>query len=336
MKIAIKKSWMAALLLALAAVMIGCGGKEERMAVHMEKGKAYYAQRNYDKARVELKRLQIDPKNPDAYYLIGLIDEEQQNWQNAFSAYRKTVELNPDHIEAKVKLGRLYLLSGRLPEAEDIVTEVLAKRPGDPGGRFLKAAVLVRKGDVAGAIQEASEVVAANPAQIDAISLLAGLYTRQGDDARAEQILEKGVQASPKNVPLHQDLAAVAARRNELAKAEKAYLDIVAIEPQTLRYRVALAKFYTGTNQLDKAEKVLRDAVQADPDDQQRYLQLVDFLASKKSAEEAEKELLSRDTTKTQGVCAAIPPRQAVRIDGQAGPSGADLSGHHRPCQDRP
>jgi len=262
--------------------------------MHMEKGQAYYAQGNYDKAKVELRNvLQIDPKSPEAYYMVGLIDEEQQDWRGAFSSYVKTVELKPDHIEAKVKLGRLYLLSGKLPEAEEIMNEVLAKRPGHPGGRFLKAGVLVRTGDVAGAIQEASEVVAADPAQTDATTLLAGLYARQGDDLRAEQVLEKGVQATPKNISLRMDLAAVAAKRNELEKAEKAYLEVVALEPQTLRHRAVLANFYTVSNQLDKAEKALRDAVQADPDDQQRYLLLVDFLAQKRSAEQAEKELMS-------------------------------------------
>ena len=213
--------------------------------MHLEKGQAYYAQGNYDKARVELRNvLQIDPKTPDAYYVIGLIEEEQQNWQGAFASFRKAVELKPDYIEAKVKLGRLYVLSGSLPEAEDIMTDVLTKRPDDPGGRFLKAALLVRKGDVAGAIQESSQVVAADPGQIDAISLLAGLYARQGDDARAEQVLEKGIQSNPKNTSLYIDLAAVAARRGELDKAEKAYLELVAIEPQTMRYRVALANLY--------------------------------------------------------------------------------------------
>jgi cytochrome c-type biogenesis protein CcmH/NrfG len=38
------------------------------------------------KARVELRNvLQIEPKNADAYYLLGLIEDEQQNWQSAFA-----------------------------------------------------------------------------------------------------------------------------------------------------------------------------------------------------------------------------------------------------------
>src|SRR5437867_123295 len=112
---------MAALLFALSAVIFGCGGKEERKAAHMEKGKAYYAQANYDKARIELKNvLQIDPKSADAYYVLGLIDEEEQNWQGAFNDYLKAVELNPESVPAKVKLGRVYVFSGAVKEAEDI------------------------------------------------------------------------------------------------------------------------------------------------------------------------------------------------------------------------
>jgi len=285
---------VAALLLALSAALFGCGGKEERMAAHMAKGKAYYEQANYDKARVELKNvLQIEPKNADAYYVLGLIEDEQQNWQSAFAYYSKTVELDPDQMQAKAKLGRLYVFSGAVDKADNIANEILARHPGDLGARFLKAAVMTRNGDVSGATQEASQIVAADASQLDAVSLLGGLYVRQGEDAKAQAIWEEGVKASPKNIPLRMDLAALLVRRNELDKAEKVYQEVVAIDPNKLAYRANLASFYTLTKQLDKAEKTLRDAIQADPEDLQRHLLLVEFLAAKKGLDQAEKELLS-------------------------------------------
>jgi tetratricopeptide (TPR) repeat protein len=281
-------------LLIIPVVLSGCGGKEERKAMHMEKGKTYYEQANYDKARVELKNaLQIDPKTPEAYYMIGLIEEEQKNWRNAFGNYVKTVELNPDHKEAKIRLGRLYLFSGDTNKAEQIVSEVFAKKPGDIAGSALNAAIMARKGDVPGAIGEASRVVAADAAQSDAVSLLAGLYARQKEDAKAQEVLEKGVKASPKNISLRMDLALVLVKRNDLDKAEQQFKDVIAIEPKKLGHRVALATFYSTLNKLDEAEKTLRGAIQADEDDEQRYLLLAEFLANnKKSPEQAEKELL--------------------------------------------
>jgi len=285
---------MAALLLAISVAMFGCGGKEERLAAHLEKGKAYYEQANYDKARVELRNvLQIEPKSADAYYLLGLIEEQQQNWQAAFADYSKAVELNPDQMQAKAKLGRLYVFSGAVEQADSIANEILARHPDDLAARFLKAAIMTRRGDLSSATHEADQIVAADAAQVDAVSLLGGLYINQGEDAKAQVILEKGIKASPKSIPLRMDLASLLIRRNEVDKAGKVYEEVVAIDPNKPIYRANLASFYTRTNQLDKAEKTLRDAIQADPEDLQRHLLLVEFLAAKKGPDQDETELLS-------------------------------------------
>lgn len=288
-------SWVTALLLAMPVALSACGGKEERMAFHMEKAKAYYEQGNFDKARVELKNvLQIDPKSAEAFYLSGLIEEKQQNWRNAFGNYRKTVELNPDHLAAKAKLGHLYLLSGAADEAEQMASDILTKKPADPGGRSLKAVLMARKGEIAGAIQEASEAVTADPAQTDAVNLLAKLYSRQGDHAKAQEVLQKAIEVNPTNISLRLELASIFMKRNELEKAEQQFKDVVAVEPNKLEHRIALATFYSRTNQLDKAEKTLREAILEDPDDERRYLLLTEFLVERKgAAEQAEKELLS-------------------------------------------
>ena len=289
-----KTTWLAALLLAAPIVLSGCGGKKEREAEHMGKGKAYLGQADYDKARVEFKNvLQIDPKNADGYYMMGLLEEEQQNWRKAFGDYSQAVELNPQHLEAKAKLGKFYLLSGDAVKAEKLANEILAVKPADPAALTLKAALMARKGDTPGAIQQVSQVIAADPTQVEAVSLLATLYGKQGDDTRAQAALEKGIQANPKNVPLRMDLVSLFLKHQDLAKAEQILLEMIVIDPKKLEYRTSLATFYARTNQLDKAEKALRDEIQVDPKNEQSYLLLVDFLATRKSVDQAEKELLA-------------------------------------------
>ena len=88
MKFNNKPSYLLAMLLAISISMSGCGGKAERQAKHMEKGKAYLEQSDYDKARVEFKNvLQIDPKNAEAYYMYGVLEEKQNNWPKAYGNY---------------------------------------------------------------------------------------------------------------------------------------------------------------------------------------------------------------------------------------------------------
>ena len=72
------------LILALSALaLISCGGAEERKAVYLEKAKVSMAGGDLDKARIELKNvLQIDPKDGDAYFQLGKIYEQKQDYKN--------------------------------------------------------------------------------------------------------------------------------------------------------------------------------------------------------------------------------------------------------------
>ncbi len=112
---------LSALVLIGSLTLSACGGKEERKAKHMEKGKAYLEQSDYDKARVEFKNvLQIDPKSAEGYYMTGLLEEKQQNWQKAFAYFNKALELNPQYLQAKAKLAKFYLLSGHVANAQSL------------------------------------------------------------------------------------------------------------------------------------------------------------------------------------------------------------------------
>ena len=288
-----KINLLMALMFAVSIALSGCGSKAERMAEHLKKAKDYYAQADYDKSRVEAKNvLQLDPKNAEAYYLSGEIEEQQKAWPKAYANYLKAVEVQPDFLPAKAKLGKIYLLMGETAKAEKMDNEILAKQPHDAAGLTLKAAIMMHKGDIDGAIKEVNQVVASDPAQDDSVSLLAFLYSKQGNDTKAQAVLDKGIEANPKNITLRMARANFALKNKDFPKAEQLYRNIVSIDPKKLEYRAMLATFYAQNNQLDKAEAVLRDAIKADPEDQKRGLLLAQFLASRRSGEAAEKELL--------------------------------------------
>ncbi|MDH5573431.1 MAG: tetratricopeptide repeat protein, partial [Gammaproteobacteria bacterium] len=66
-------------------VLVGCGGADERKAAYLEKARISMGIGDLDKARIELKNvLQIDPKNAQAYFLMGDLYDRQKDYAKAF------------------------------------------------------------------------------------------------------------------------------------------------------------------------------------------------------------------------------------------------------------
>lgn len=54
-----------------------------------------------------------DPTNPLFVYLKGYIAQQQQDFDTAISWYRKTLEMDPDYVDAHTNIGRSYIGKAR-------------------------------------------------------------------------------------------------------------------------------------------------------------------------------------------------------------------------------
>jgi tetratricopeptide (TPR) repeat protein len=280
--------------LLLALVLTSCGGAEGRKAKYLERGKAQLQEEKYDKAKVEFRNvLQIDPKNADAYFYLGQIEEKQRNIMPAFGYYTKAVELAPNNLDAQSRLGRIYLLGGELNKAKEIADLIISKDAGNTNGKLLIIAINFKQGNDAQAIRDATQLVAENPALSEAAMVLAAIYKKQNQLEKSAEILEKSLSTNHNDIGLYIELANLYSGMKLNDKAEAASRKLITLKPDDLTYRMSLATFLTKTNQMDKAEESLRDAIRNKPEDVRRYLMLVDFIAARRSAALAEKELIS-------------------------------------------
>lgn len=272
-----------------------CGGAEERKLKYLEKGKAYLAEKNYEKARIELKNvLQIDPKNAEAYYLMGNIRENDKEISKAIGAYRKSIELDPEHVKAKVSLSKLYLIVNTeeyIQKSKDLLAEVQKSDPDNRDAALIKATIEYKTGDKDKAIADIEKLVQSNPDLTDGISLLAALYVQNKAHEKAISVLEKGVNDNPENINIRISLAKLLSAKNDLEGAEKYLKEAISLEPKNYSHRLALSSFYSTSKQYDKAEKVLREAIKDDENDPKRYLVLVEFLSVARSIQLAEDEM---------------------------------------------
>jgi tetratricopeptide (TPR) repeat protein len=275
-----------------ALVLVGCGGAEARKARHLEKGEAFFAADNFEKARVEFRNaLQIAPNDSEARYENGLVDEKLGNPREAAQFYQGAIDVNADNVPARIALGRLYLFSGAPDKALDTIKPSLLKHPEDAGLLTVRAAVHVQLKDSDGALQDAQHAVQLAPTSEDAVAVLAGIYKSREEPEKARVLLDEAIKRIPKSVDLRLALAQIYSTLGKEPEVEALLIELTRLKPAEKAHRLRLAQYYARLNHMDEAERVLRDAVKALPEERDLKTGLVEFLAVNRGRDVAAKEL---------------------------------------------
>jgi tetratricopeptide (TPR) repeat protein len=270
----------------------GCGGAQARKEKHLEKGQSFLAAGNFEKARIEFQNaLQIAPKDVEARFEMGVVDEKLNNPREAAQFYQGTIDADPQHVEARAKLARLYLLSGAPDRALDLISPAIQAHPDDAQLLTIRAAARMQHKDMYGALADAQHAVQRAPTNEDAVAVLAGIYTSSGAQDKAQTLLEQSIEKIPDTVDLRLVLAQLYSQANRESETEALLVKLVALRPKEKAHRLRLAQYYARLGQIDAAENTLRQAVRDLPAERGVKLALIDFLSAHRSRDAAEKEL---------------------------------------------
>src|SRR5437867_9794963 len=103
-----------------------------------DEAKKYYnqglqqaSQSKYEEAAESLRKaIEIRPKFPEAYHLLGIVYANgQRRLSDAAEAFKKAIELNPSFAEAFYNLGLVYQAQGKTVEAEQELKKALTIHP---------------------------------------------------------------------------------------------------------------------------------------------------------------------------------------------------------------
>ena len=76
---------------------------------YVDKAQSYFAKGEYNEAIIQLKNaLQIDPKFPPAVHLLGRTYARKAWHFDALRELRRAAELQPDNLETRTDLARVY------------------------------------------------------------------------------------------------------------------------------------------------------------------------------------------------------------------------------------
>lgn len=279
-------------LVLLAVVLSACGGKEDRLTKHFDRGVQHLADGDYEKARVEFKNvLQMEPKHVAALYNMGQSFEKLDDLRSAVSFYQRTLEIEPTHFDAKTRLARLFVTGGAPQLAAPLADELLAVRPTDSAALAVRAAVRAQKGEKEAAEHDARAALMADPGNLDATFLLASILAKTDRADESVSLLNRAAQSNPKAIAVRVALADIYHTSGRRDEAGATLGELIALEPDNIEHRIRLARYYASENKLDEAEKVLRDAVASQPSASDAKLALVEFLAQRRDSAAARKQL---------------------------------------------
>jgi tetratricopeptide (TPR) repeat protein len=123
------------------------------------------------------------------WYELGC-ELETASPEKARDAYRRAIELDPDHADAHTNLGRLLHEAGQVAAAEGHYRRALAARPGDVTAEFNLAVAFEDEGRTEDALAAYQRVLAEDPRYADAHYNLARLYEHMGRGVAAVRHLK--------------------------------------------------------------------------------------------------------------------------------------------------
>jgi tetratricopeptide (TPR) repeat protein len=287
-------------LVLLASVVLqvsGCGSPEDRAQSYYEHGMKLFAEHDNAKAAIELRNaVKLKKDMVGAWKTIAQIDEINRNWGGVVADLRTLVELAPNDVSARLKLGKLLLLAGSADEALRLANAGIELDNRNADVHALKAAISYKLNDHAEATREARAALDLDPANPDALTVLAVDRLGGGDAKGALSLLESNSAAGAKDLESNLGLQMLRIKlfeqTGDLKGAELALKKLVEIDPRESGYQKLLINFYLEQHRTDDAEREMRALVAANPTDSAATLDLVRFLFTvKKTPAAARQEL---------------------------------------------
>jgi predicted Zn-dependent protease len=221
---------------------------------------------------------QRQPDGALVYLYLGRLADIRQGQEEARKNFRRAVELDPDHVEARHRLAALLLDLGQAEEARPHIEYLVQHRPDAP----LYRVYLARCRDLLGQQDEAEklldEVLARQPHFAPALAFRGALAWRSDQPEVAEPLLREAVDLDPNEASTFyqlarclerlgkKDEAAEAERRGEQVKEDVRRLgEIVAQNPQSADLRYEAGMISLRARAVKDAVRWFHSALQADP-----------------------------------------------------------------------
>ncbi|MFH1653003.1 MAG: tetratricopeptide repeat protein [Pseudomonadota bacterium] len=214
-------------------------------------------------------------KYPDSAYMqyllaISLINDRKLD--EAIVSCNKSLELDPNLIEAQVLLGKIYYVKGDFSKAAPAFEKALKKEYSDETCILLSKQYIEIK-DNSKAIEVVKGCIVKSPDSASLYLVLGSIYsTRLKNYNFARKYLDKALSLDPENAQLLGLLAQIAMEAKDQKGALKYLLQMELADPTDVTIKIKLALIYYDMGDKDKAVEAFKLLLEVNEDaDRIRY-----------------------------------------------------------------
>ena len=298
------------LLVAAAIFLAGCTNPEKAKAEHVTKGEAYLKDSKFQEASLEFRNaIQIDDKLASAHWGLARAFEGLERFPEMIDELRKTVSLDQNNLEARIKLGNYYLAGSRrradiIAEAERLAKEILAKDGNNIEGHILTGSVLFMQGQKDQAFAELQRAIDIDPKRVESYLSMAKFYIASDQPEKAESLYKRAIEVNGSSALAYTEYGRFLTQTNRPAEAEAALRKAVEIDPKDRNSRFVLASYFLVTRQYDKAEEAYKALAALEPDKPESQAVLADYYSIVNRSDDAVRiynEILQKSPDYLQG-----------------------------------
>jgi tetratricopeptide (TPR) repeat protein len=180
----------------------------------------------------------------EGWLVIGGLDAAERRWADAATAFERAASATVHPRQGLLSLALVHIQTGRVQEAVQILTRLVARDKSDIASRRLLAQALAASGQLAEAVQELEEAAATAPTDDELKFVLASGYLQMKKVEAADRLF--GEIASSRPIPqTHVLIGRTYRDSGEYDHAREALHKALEMDPRTTR-----AHYYLGTTAL--------------------------------------------------------------------------------------
>jgi len=228
--------------------------------------------------------IKLDPESSAPHFLLGRIystlrtTDQAQVLDQAIDEFERTVELEPDHIQALYDLGRLHLAKKNYQKTVEILDRFIRLQPWFPQAYLLKARAHIELNQVREAIESLESSIAYDETNLENLKLLGNLYEQTGQREEARSLYSKSLDSTT-DPDIRFRLALLLTDQNQFVEAISILQELVEDFPKNVRINISLARALRGNNKYADAAEVIKKGLEDDPNHYRLNYELAELMA---------------------------------------------------------